>query len=181
MSPPNTAPYIVPGYEPSPDGVPKSDEEKQAALYQLKQMRIIAAGMESPVAKATMSGFGLGAFISMMNSAMVFEDPYRASQYAGLTGMQKNKLFFKDLGKQMYRSGAGFGKVGALYAGTECIIEGYRARNDLWNSVYAGAFSGAVLGRNSGMKAMVFGAAGFAAFSAAIDSYMRWDTPDEDA
>ncbi|KAL8284279.1 hypothetical protein RQP46_005028 [Phenoliferia psychrophenolica] len=147
-------------------------------------MRLISAGMESPVAKATMSGvvgFGLGAVISVMNSAMVFEDPYRAAQHAKLTGMQKNKLFFKDLGKGAWKSGTGFGKVGALYAGSECVIEGYRARNDIWNSVYAGAFSGAVLGRNSGIKAMVFGGAGFALFSAAIDTYIRWDSVDEDA
>ena len=59
-----------------------------------------------------------------MNSAMVFEDPYRAAQHAKLTGMQKNKLFFKDLGKGAWKSGTGFGKVGALYAGSECVIEG---------------------------------------------------------
>lgn len=61
-----------------------------------------------------------------MNSAMVFEDPYRAAQHAKLTGMQKNKLFFKDLGKGAWKSGTGFGKVGALYAGSECVIEGVR-------------------------------------------------------
>lgn len=130
-----------------------------------------------------------------MNSAMVFEDPYRQAQHANLTGMQKNKMFFKDLGKGAWKSGSGFGKVGALYAGSECVIEGvrpaavgdgqeltflvgqYRARNDIWNSVYAGAFSGAVLGRNSGLKAMLFGGAGFALFSAAIDTYIRWVRP----
>lgn len=57
----------------------------------------------------------------------------------------------------------------------------YRAKNDIWNSVYAGAVSGAVLGRNSGPKAMVLGGAGFAIFSLCIDLYMRRDTKDEDA
>ncbi|KAK4698935.1 RNA polymerase II-associated protein 1, partial [Phenoliferia sp. Uapishka_3] len=181
---PPGSPFVVPGYEPGPDGEPKSPDERRAILYQIKQMRLISAGMESPVAKATMSGvvgFGLGAVISVMNSAMVFEDPYRAAQHAGLTGMQKNKLFFKDLGKGAWKSGYGFGKVGALYAGSECVIEGYRARNDIWNSIYAGAFSGAFLGRKSGIKAMLLGGAGFAAFSAVIDTYIRWDTVDEDA
>lgn len=188
-----------------------------------------------------------------------------------------------DMGKGMWTQGKGFAKVGALYAGTECIIEGvstlrpavfplvlvadtysphpdhacrpaacthlflithpaarrstcnpaspsphtthyidharnahrhrhryrcathsvnaphhlsavlaprayitsrhaqYRAKNDIWNAVYGGLVSGAVLGRNSGIKAMIFGGLGFAAFSGAIDLYMRKDKPDEDA
>ena len=45
----------------------------------------------------------------------------------------------------------------------------YRARNDIYNSLIAGGFSGAVLARSSGLKAMLFGGAGFAAFSGAID------------
>lgn len=57
----------------------------------------------------------------------------------------------------------------------------FRAKNDLYNSVYAGLISGAVLARKSGPRAMVLGGMGFAAFSAAIDTYMRRDTPDEDA
>ena len=33
---------------------------------------------------------------------------------------------FKDMGKGMWRSGKGFGKVGALFAGIECVIESVR-------------------------------------------------------
>lgn len=80
----------------------------------------------------------------------------------------------------------------------------FRAKNDWWNSIYAGAFSGAFLARNTGLKSMFWGAIGFAAFSGAIDTYIRcatrllsaqaldrrrliddctnrWDSPDEDA
>lgn len=57
----------------------------------------------------------------------------------------------------------------------------FRAKNDLYNSVYAGLISGAVLARKSGPRAMVLGGMGFAAFSAAIDTYMRRETVDEDA
>lgn len=108
------------------------------------------------------------------------------------------------MGRSMWSQGKGFAKVGALYSGSECIIEGvsplpspplaplcsqqltlsheqYRAKNDIYNSVYAGLFSGAVLGRNSGVRAMLFGGVGFAIFSGAIDLYMRKEKPDEDA
>lgn len=52
------APLVVPGYEPSPTG-PKTDEERAEILNQMKQMRMVSAGIESPVAKAVMSG-GVG-------------------------------------------------------------------------------------------------------------------------
>lgn len=55
-----TAPFVVPGYEPGPDGVPKTPEERSEILQSIKQMRLVQAGIESPVAKATMSG-GMGA------------------------------------------------------------------------------------------------------------------------
>lgn len=178
------APFVVPGYEPGLEGEPKSDEERKQILFSIKQMRLVQAGIESPIAKATLSGvmgFGIGAFFSLMSSSFALEDPFRAPQFEGMTTLQKSKLVFRDMGKGMWNSGKGFGKVGALYAGTECVIEGYRAKNDIYNSIYAGAISGAVLGRASGLKAMILGGAGFAVFSAAIDTYIRWDTPDEDA
>lgn len=40
--------------------------------------------------------------------------------------MEKAKIVFRDMGKGMWTQGKGFAKVGALYSGTECIIEGVR-------------------------------------------------------
>lgn len=53
-----TAPHVVPGYEPGIDG-PKSPDERAEILSNMKQMRLVQAGIESPVAKAVMSG-GMG-------------------------------------------------------------------------------------------------------------------------
>lgn len=76
----------------------------------------------------------------------------------------------------MYRSslssGRNFAKVGAIFSGTECAIEGLRAKNDLWNGVAGGCITGGVLARGAGPQAAAVGCAGFAAFSAAIDAYM---------
>lgn len=49
----------------------------------------------------------------------------------------------------------------------------YRAKNDMVNPVAAGFIAGGVLARNSGPKAVLAGGAAFAAFSAAIDLYLR--------
>lgn len=76
----------------------------------------------------------------------------------------------------MYRSsvssGKNFAKVGAIFSGTECAIEGLRAKNDLYNGVAGGCITGGVLARNAGPQAVAVGCAGFAVFSAAIDAYM---------
>jgi hypothetical protein len=51
----------------------------------------------------------------------------------------------------------------------------YRAKNDLTNGIAAGCITGGALGAKAGPQAAAIGCVGFAAFSAAIDSYMRMD------
>jgi mitochondrial import inner membrane translocase subunit TIM22 len=77
------------------------------------------------------------------------------------------------MGARSYSTAKGFGKVGALFAGIECGIEGLRAKNDLGNGVIAGCLTGGILARNAGPQAALGGCAAFAAFSAAIDAWMR--------
>lgn len=59
-----------------------------------------------------------------MSSSFALEDPFRAPQFNGMSTKQKAKIVFTDMGKSMWKSGSGFARVGALYAGTECVIEG---------------------------------------------------------
>ena len=61
----------------------------------------------------------------MMSTSFAYEDPLsRTWQQENATTRQKTVQIFKDMGKGMYKSGKGFAKVGALYSGVECIIEG---------------------------------------------------------
>ena len=63
-----------------------------------------------------------------MSATYAYEDPLqRTWGQDNMTTRQKTTQIFKDMGKGMYKSGKGFGKVGALYAGVECVIEGVRA------------------------------------------------------
>ncbi|KAJ2973173.1 hypothetical protein NUW54_g12112 [Trametes sanguinea] len=57
----------------------------------------------------------------------------------------------------------------------------YRAKNDMVNPVAAGFVAGGILARNAGPKAVVGGGLAFAAFSAAIDLFLRRETPDSEA
>lgn len=88
---------------------------------------------------------------------------------------QQLKVGFRDMGKRSWSSAKNFGIVGAIFSGTECCIEGFRAKNDLYNGVAAGCLTGGALAAQAGPQAAAVGCAGFAAFSAAIDYYLRMD------
>ncbi|KAH7079642.1 mitochondrial inner membrane translocase subunit Tim17/Tim22/Tim23/peroxisomal protein PMP24 [Paraphoma chrysanthemicola] len=86
---------------------------------------------------------------------------------------QQLKAGLRDMYRSSLSSGRNFAKVGAIFSGTECAIEGLRAKNDLYNGVAGGCLTGGILARNAGPQAVAVGCAGFAVFSAAIDAYMR--------
>jgi Tim17/Tim22/Tim23/Pmp24 family len=92
---------------------------------------------------------------------------------ANLPVREQLRRGFKDMGAKSFSSAKNFALVGAVYSGTECCIEGLRAKSDLTNSVAAGCLTGGILARNAGPQAAALGCGGFAAFSAAIDAYMR--------
>ena len=57
-----------------------------------------------------------------MSASFAYEDPMLRTQ----TTQQKASAIFKEMGRNMWSSGKGFGKVGALVAGVECVIESVR-------------------------------------------------------
>jgi import inner membrane translocase subunit TIM22 len=62
-----------------------------------------------------------------MSSSFAYEDPLLRSQAgAGMNTRQKTTEMFKEMGRGMLRSGKGFGKVGGLFGGIECVIESVR-------------------------------------------------------
>ncbi|CDK28472.1 unnamed protein product [Kuraishia capsulata CBS 1993] len=137
--------------------------------------------MQSCPGKAAMSGvagFGLGGFFGLFMASMAYDVP------VGMTGVthisdlplkQQMKLQFTDMGRRAWSSAKNFGYIGMIFAGVECSVESLRAKNDIWNGVGAGCITGAGLAIKSGPQAALVGCAGFAAFSGAIDMYMRSD------
>ncbi|KAK1760882.1 mitochondrial inner membrane translocase subunit Tim17/Tim22/Tim23/peroxisomal protein PMP24 [Echria macrotheca] len=137
--------------------------------------------MESCYAKTAMSGvagFGLGGLFGLFMASMAYDTPYHtagatAQPTSSLPWRQQVRIGFKDMGTRSWSTAKNFGMVGALFSGIECGIEGLRAKNDMANGVAAGCLTGAILARNGGPQAAAVGCAGFAAFSAAIDAWMR--------
>ncbi|KAM3534795.1 hypothetical protein MY4038_001876 [Beauveria bassiana] len=146
-------------------------------------VKAMKAAMESCIGKSVMSGvmgFGMGGLFGMFMASMSYDTVgtslagNQAHQaIANLPLRQQLKVGFKDMGTRSFSMAKNFGKVGALFSGIECGIEGMRAKNDLANGVAAGCLTGAILAKNAGPTAMAGGCAAFAAFSAAIDAYMR--------
>ncbi|RMD40150.1 hypothetical protein DV735_g4988, partial [Chaetothyriales sp. CBS 134920] len=153
-----------------------SEQEQQ-------MVKMMQAGMESCLTKSILSGgagFVLGGAFGLFMASMAYDTPLSAgmpgapgSTTASLPWRQQLKLGLKDMGMRSWSSAKNFGMIGALYSGTECCVEGLRAKNDLTNSVVAGCLTGGALGIRAGPSATALGCAGFAAFSTAIDAYMR--------
>ena len=80
---------------------------------------------------------------------------------AGRTSLQKAGSYAK-----------GFAVFGALYSGSECVIEQTRARHDIYNSAGAGCFTGGVMARSSGPSGMAMGCATMGALSVCMDKFM---------
>ncbi|KAL6914006.1 hypothetical protein FSST1_011766 [Fusarium sambucinum] len=152
-------------------------------------VKAVQAAMESCFGKSVMSGvmgFGMGGLFGMFMASMSYDTPYHTaapgSPQNTITSMplkQQLKIGFKDMGARSWSMAKNFGKVGALYSGVECGIEGLRAKNDLTNSVAAGCLTGGILAKNAGPQAAAGGCLAFAAFSAAIDAYMRSPPKDD--
>ncbi|KAI7812884.1 mitochondrial import inner membrane translocase subunit Tim22 [Triplophysa rosa] len=149
----------VMGAMPSPH---KTDEQK-----------MIERGMESCAFKsliACVGGFVLGGafgvFTAGIDSNVGFDpkDPLR-------TPTAREVL--RDMGQRGMSYAKNFAIVGAMFSCTECIIESHRGKSDWKNAVYSGCVTGGAIGFRAGLKAGVLGCGGFAAFSAAIEYYLR--------
>ena len=129
-------------------------------------------------------GFMLGGAFGLFMSSMRYDTPMSTVPGTGMYGTpgavsvsslpmrQQLRHGLADMGRSSLSSAKNFGMVGAIYSFSECVLEGLRAKNDMGNSMAAGCFTGAVLARSGGPMAVGIGCAGFAAFSAAIDTYM---------
>ncbi|NWT67877.1 TIM22 translocase, partial [Prunella himalayana] len=141
---------------------PKSEEQK-----------MVERVMESCPFKAALAcvgGFVLGGAFGIFtagidtNAGFDPKDPYR-------TPTAKEVL--KDMGQRGISYAKNFAIVGAMFSCTECVVESYRGKSDWKNSVISGCITGGAIGFRAGLKAGVIGCGGFAAFSAAVDYYLR--------
>ncbi|KAJ3328311.1 Mitochondrial import inner membrane translocase subunit tim22 [Blyttiomyces sp. JEL0837] len=150
------------------------EEGFQAAQADPNMSIIMQKVQESCPAKSILSlgmGFALGGVFGLFMSSVDYGTDIDKLQK--MSFRDQVKVTFKDMGAKSYSSAKNFAIVGAVFSGTECVIETYRAKNDIYNGVSAGCITGAALAARGGPIAMASGCATFAAFSAAIDVWIR--------
>ncbi|KAI9027937.1 mitochondrial inner membrane translocase subunit Tim17/Tim22/Tim23/peroxisomal protein PMP24 [Hyaloraphidium curvatum] len=136
---------------------------------------MIQNAMESCPGKTVISGvlgFAMGGVFGAVISTLGTSDMLTEEQLK-LKFREQMKISMRQTVDRAKSSAKNLSVVGAAFAGTECVIETYRAKNDVYNGVAAGCITGAGLAARAGPQAMVAGCIGFAAFSAAIDTYTR--------
>lgn len=128
----------------------------------------IQRAMDSCLFKSVMScviGGAMGAAFGLFTAGI---DP-------NITGTETPtlQLVAKEMKVRTVSYAKNFAVLGAMFAGTECLIESYRGKTELINGTASGGIVGGLIGLRAGVKAGIFGAIGFAAFSTAIDYYFR--------
>lgn len=137
-------------------------------VIKTKEEKAVEAFFESCAFKATMScviGYGLGAVIGLF-SASVGPSPFDVKE-------QTARQVFQEMKTTTLGYAKNFAVIGLMFSAVECTIESGRGKADWRNGTYAGAVTGGLIGLRAGVKASIVGAAGFAAFSTAIDYYMH--------
>eukprot|EP00887_Chlorella_sp_A99_P001415 scaffold8.g1415.t1 len=117
-------------------------------------------------------GVMFGLFMGTMDGAGLGIDGTLAVENQKQTVRQVARDMARNAGSKSLSYAKGFAVMGALFAGSECVIEKYRAKHDMYNSIYAGCATGAALAHSAGPKGMCIGCATFGAFSALIDRFM---------
>ncbi|CAM0512494.1 unnamed protein product [Fasciola hepatica] len=136
----------------------------------LKEELMVRRIMDSCPFKSAISCFGgfvLGGIFGLFSASV---DPM-STIHGGETPTTR------EVAREMYARSLShaksFAMIGALFAGTECVLESHRGKSDLLNSTLSGAIVGSAIGFRAGLQPGVVGAAGFALFSTAIDYYFR--------
>ncbi|KAH3676199.1 hypothetical protein WICMUC_002152 [Wickerhamomyces mucosus] len=168
------------GLEHAGGGPPKKTyaemNQEEQAEEGAKQIIEFMASCPGKSAISGVTGFALGGVFGLFMASMSYDVPIgqnAASHISELPFKQQMKLQFTDMGKRSWSSAKNFGYIGMIYAGVECGVESLRAKNDIYNGVAAGCITGGGLAYKAGPQAALVGCAGFAAFSTAIDLYMR--------
>nr|CAG8495267.1 4031_t:CDS:2 [Entrophospora candida] len=122
-------------------------------------MQMVQESCLFKVALSGVAGFGLGGLFGTFMSSFEMSSSVDSSIY-DKPMKQQLKATAKDMLNKSYSMAKNFALVGAIYSGTECVIEGYRAKNDLYNSTAAGCITGGILAAKAGPQAVLFGCAG---------------------
>lgn len=151
--------------QPKPDPPPQPDF-KVPSFEDIKAQEM----MDNCAVRSILSlvgGGGLGLFMGMLLAAL--DTPPNVDQ---MTAKEQFLFTARQMGSRSLSTAKAFAIMGAIFAGTECVVEKARAKHDIKNTAIAGCVTGGAISARAGAKASCFGCAGFAAFSVVIEKIM---------
>lgn len=107
-------------------GAANLDPQQAQEQQMIKYMHMAMESCPAKTAIAGVMGFGLGGMFGLFMSSMRYDTPMttQGAEIAKLPVRQQLRQGFKEMGKASWSSARNFGMVGAIFAGTECCIEG---------------------------------------------------------
>jgi len=117
-------------------------------------------------------GLLMGVFLGAMSDATPPVTIIAGKEVPQAPFREQMRVVLKATGQKSLYWARNFAFITGVFGGSECLVEKYRGKHDVWNSVSSGCITGAALQAKAGPQAAAMGCAGFAAFSLAIDSVM---------
>lgn len=117
-------------------------------------------------------GILMGIFLGAMSDATPPVTVIAGKDVPQAPFREQMRVVLRATGQKSLYWSRNFAFITGVFGGSECLVEKYRGKHDVWNSVTSGCITGAALQAKSGPQAAALGCGGFAAFSLAIDSFM---------
>lgn len=147
--------------------LPTPEQIAQEDMFNNCFVRSVMAGVMGGMLGVVFGLFSLGLDSTTSSMAAVETPPEKVRFRDALRDT------IRTTGSKSWTFAKGFGAMGFMFSGSECVVEKWRAKHDLYNSAYAGCFTGAVLAHSGGPKMMCLGCGSFAAFSVFLDRFLE--------
>lgn len=119
-----------------------------------------------------MMGLLMGVFLGAMSDATPPVQVIAGKDVPQAPMREQVRVTFRATAEKSLYWCRNFAFITGVFGGSECLVEKFRGKHDVWNSVASGCITGAALQAKQGPQAAAFGCGGFAAFSLVIDSVM---------
>jgi import inner membrane translocase subunit TIM22 len=119
-----------------------------------------------------MMGLVMGVFLGALSDATPPVQVINGKEIPVAPMREQIKVTFRATADKSLYWCKNFAFITGVFGGSECLVEKYRGKHDVWNSVASGCITGAALQAKQGPQAAALGCGGFAAFSLVIDSFM---------
>ena len=119
-----------------------------------------------------MMGLLMGVFLGAMSDATPPVQVIGGKDVPQAPMREQIRVTFRATAEKSLYWCRNFAFITGVFGGSECLVEKFRGKHDVWNSVASGCITGAALQAKQGPQAAAMGCGGFAAFSLVIDSFM---------